>query len=181
MHSWQQDKRWADRHLPEVERIIRSIAGDIITIEVAPDDADQKRATDYVVTVQSGYIACRIRRWQNWIKHHDVTLRCRRPSGVETELSKIRAGYGRWYLYAWSTIDSKFGAWVFIDLDVLRHSGLLEQRRREIANPDGSSWFHGYSLDDLDDAHCLVHAGGEAVTLLQRHRETMRQLALFPT
>jgi len=171
MTDWQRDKRWADQHLPEIERVIRSVAADIISIDVASDLADQSFATDYIVKVAAGDVACRIRRWQHWLRFHDFTLRCWRPSGVETEFAKIRKGYGRWYLYAWAKPDLAFGAWVVVDLDKLRDSGLLDMQHPSIPNINGSSRFIALSLALLDDHGCLLYAGGAALTLLLQHRQ----------
>ena len=173
MRDWRQDKHWADKHLPEIERVIRSVAGDIISIDVASDVADQSFATDYIVRVQAGDIACRIRKWPHWIRHHDFTLRSSRPSGIETELAKIQAGFARWYLYAWAKDDLAFGAWVFVDLDRLRDSGLLDVQHRIIPNPNGSSNFIGLSLTELDDHGCLLHGGGAAAALIRKYRNRL--------
>ena len=94
MRGWESDKAWADRYLPEIERVVKLMAHKIISIEVSAPEADQFQATDYIVRADAGDIACRIRKWQYFGRFHDFTLRARRPSGISTEVSKIKDGYG---------------------------------------------------------------------------------------
>lgn len=171
--NWKQDKAWADRYWPEIERVIRQVAGEIIDVRQADDESDQKRATDYVVSVSSGDIACRIRKWQYW-RYAEVTIRSSRPGPYKTELQKIREGFGRWYLYAWAHDDGQFGAWVFVDLDKLRDSGFLERSWEEQNNHDGSSTFICIPICHLQD--CILRAGGAACTC-----ETPQMMQAKPT
>lgn len=165
--NWKRDKAWADKYLPEIKWVIRRIAGEIIDIRIADDNEDQKQATDYVVTVSSGDIGCRVRRWQYWDKYKEVTFRSSRPSGYETEVSKIKSGNSRWYLYAWVLPCGKFGAWVFLDMDVVRESGVLENRR-EISNFDRSSKFIAIPITELDKQNCILESGRIAKTFLAK-------------
>lgn len=159
--DWLDDREWADAFWPEIERVIRGVAGDIADVRLASVDEDRKSATDYIVTVSSGDIACRIRRKGKWKGFGDFTVRAWRKSGHETELAKLQRGFGRWYLYAWAE-NEHFGAWIFLDLDVLRESGLLGDDRQIIKNPDGRSGFKAYSLIELCNARCIVRSGGAA-------------------
>lgn len=159
MGRWQQDKAWADRYLPAIEQVIRQVAGNIITVTLASDEDDWHRATDYIVRVEAGDIACRVRRESYHSRFRDFTLRCSRPSGAVTELEKIKQGLARWYLYAWAREDGTFVDWVFVDLDRLRRSGLLFEPRKTIANKDGSSAFVSFSLSELRTHGCIVAQG----------------------
>lgn len=169
MPTWQVSKAWADRYWPEIERVVRSVAGDIVEVRQANDEEDQKHATDYVITVASGTIACRVRGWKHWQKWGDVTLRSSRPLGTKTELQKIREGNGRWYLYAWVKPDNTFGSWVFIDLDAVRKTDLLANNHH-IENKDRSSTFISLKLPDLDQSSCILSAGGDAIARLAMWR-----------
>ena len=165
MSDWKNDKRWADRYWPQIVSVVKEVAGDIISVREATPDEDTKRATDYVLAVDSGDIACRVRRWEYFQRFGDVTLRSSRPSGVMTEVEKLRSGWGRWYLYAWAKPSGDFGAWVFIDLDLVRASGLLGHQRQERQNRDGSSSFVSLPLAQLK--HCIVRASTEAKDRIQ--------------
>lgn len=162
--GWKADKEKADRFLPEIERVIRSIAGDIIEVKESELEKDQQCATDYVITIDSGDIACRVRKYHYWKRFADVTLRYRRPSGRKTEFEKIKAGYARWYLYAWREVswEPKFCAWIFLDLDILRKCGLLNGEQEEIWNHDHSSSFVSLSLAALWTNECIIRANDTA-------------------
>ena len=163
--GWETSKRWADKYTPEITQVMREVAGQIIEVRVATEREDQERATDYVITVSSGDIGCRVREQFYWIKYGDVTFRCSRPSEHSTETEKIKAGCGHWYLYAWTERfdPGKFCAWVFLDLDKLRKHKLLDQPRESIANIDGSSDFISISLAELWKHDCVVKASTTAM------------------
>ena len=158
--GWESSKRRVDKYRPEIERIIRSIAGDIIEFRESSPEEDQCNATDYVVTVSSGDIACRVRDQLYWFEYGDFAVRYSRPSGRMTELEKIKNGYGRWYLYAWTLrfSDNKLLAWIFVDLDKFRRSGLLDAPGSPIPSPDNSSEFVTFSLPELWQYNCIVKA-----------------------
>jgi hypothetical protein len=162
--GWESSKRRVNKYLPEIERIIRSIAGDIIEFRESTPEEDQYTATDYVVTVAGGDIACRVREQLYWFKFGDFALRYSRPSGRITEFEKIKNGYGHWYLYAWTWrfSDNKLLAWIFVDLDKLRRSGLLDVPRSPIPSPDNSSEFVTFSLPELWHHNCIIKAHGKA-------------------
>lgn len=171
---YEDSREWADGYLPEIGRVIRSypVVGSIVSIKVANDEQDRQCATDYIVTVSNGDIGCRIREWKYWKLYGDITLRYERPSGIPTEFEKILNGYGRWYLYAWAKGDG-FGAWVFIDLDKLRESGLLEEDHIPIWNKDRSSSFIYLKVDRLARHGCVVAAGGEAIKFRQQQAKPL--------
>lgn len=157
MKPWEIDDTWARGHGKEIAKIIRSLAGDILYVRAADEDEDIHKATDIVVGVKEGAIACRIRRPGYLETFGDMTIRYSRPTGTSTEFEKIKKGFGRWYLYAWTVWvgeDEKIESWVFIDLDRLRASGLLDNPE-PIYNLNGTS-FIAISLEDLENAGCIV-------------------------
>lgn len=165
MSDWGVSKCWADKYLPEVERVIRSQAHQIVTISIASSEKDCRFATDYEVKIAGGDVACRIRDWSAWLHYGDITLRYTRPSGQETEVSKIKKGHGDWYLYAWAKNHQDFGAWLMVDLAKLRSTNLLDTARIH-DNFDGSSQFISITLSDLLHSGCIAHVGGEAISRL---------------
>lgn len=154
MRPWEIDDKWTKGYGKEVAEIVRSLAGEILYIRAADEDEDIHKATDIVVGVKEGAIACRIRRPGYLKAFGDVTIRYSRPTGTPTEFEKIKEGFGRWYLYAWAGKDGRFESWVFVDLNCLRASGLLDNPE-PIPNPDGTS-FIAISLEDLEKAGCIV-------------------------
>ena len=147
------DKQWSDHFIPQVTRILQSNASKIISIEVAPPDADAERATDMTIKVVGGNVAVRVRR--DATRFRDLTIRSRRSSGRKTELEKIREGFADWYLYAW-TINGTISEWVLVDLGRVRESGLLDKPRKEIPNKDGTTFFVGIPIAELEQNSCIV-------------------------
>jgi len=126
----------------------------LLRIQIAPMADDLKRATDLVVTVEGGDIAVRIRRPS--CSYRDLTIRAWRRSGAKTEIDKIRKGFARWYLYAWSDGHYNLADWILVDLDNLRQSGLLNDERPIIYNPDRRTGFKAYTVKELAAQGCLV-------------------------
>lgn len=147
------DRKWADKHIEQVAAILRANAMHIVKIEVAPETQDAEEATDLIIEVKGGSVAVRLRRVDT--HYRDLTIRSRRPSGVPTELYKLRAGFGDWYLYGW-TNNGNIEEWILVDLNLLRGAGLLEGPRAEIPNRDGSSHFVAISLNELGLNGCLA-------------------------
>jgi len=152
--NWETDKQWADRYFTEIRKVLTELADEIIEIKIAPDQEDREQATDYIITLESGQIACRIRRPN--CRYRDLTIRAWRLSGKETELSKIRKGFGRWYLYAWTKNNKHFDAWIFIDLNTFRDSGLIYKSREIKYNPDGKTGFIHFSIQELSSFGAIL-------------------------
>lgn len=164
MAKWQgqDDKDWADQFEPELKGILLEHVGQnlgrFIELLRAPEFDDLHRATDMVIRITGGDVAVRVRRpeilWREW------TVRKSRPSGRETEVEKILAGFARWYLYCWTTVEG-LSAYVIIDLDRVRKKGILDAYEWERKpNRDGSSDFIIVPLARLNAALCIVASKG---------------------
>lgn len=125
----------AKKYLPQIERILKDNAKYIIRIVVAPQEKDIHKATDFIIQVDSGDVAVRLRNWSKWTIKREWTVRSKLDSGYETELSKLKKGYARWYLYGWVQDDVVF-SWMLIDLDIVRKEKILDMSWKEKANRD---------------------------------------------
>lgn len=141
-------------YLPQITEILKDNARYIIDVIVAPYEADTLRATDFILKVKGGDVAGRLRRPKYFNQYRDWTIRSKRISGVETELSKLKKGFARWYLYGWiknNIIDS----WMLIDLDIVRQKNLLNMPWKEKDNHDGT-WFIIIPANDLFTYGCII-------------------------
>lgn len=136
-NNWKTDKEFADKYLPQITQILKDNAKYIVNIVVAPYEDDALRATDFIIKVESGDVAGRLRRWSRFTINKEWTVRSRRDSGAETELSKLKKGFARWYLYGW-TQDNVIFSWMLIDLDVVRIKKILDMPWKEKDNYDGT-------------------------------------------
>lgn len=139
--SFAEQKFWADGHINEINRVVRKVVGRIIDIVPADPERDRRDGIDYDIKVPTGTIACRIRRADKY-SYRDLTLTSHRASGATPETDKILSGSVRWYLYAWAA-DGKFVEWMFVDLDKLRSSKLIEaalQEGNELPDGQGSKF-----------------------------------------
>lgn len=166
--TYAKDRSFADKHFIAISRAVKEVAVKILTVNVAPDQDDKERATDYIITADIGTVGCRIRRPGTWNQYKDLTIRYSRASGAETEYSKIMKGYPRWYLYGWSNGDeTRFESWAFIDMNRFRESGLLNDILPRIKhNYDGKTSFIYYDMKDLKFAGALIGFGGFMVDYL---------------
>ncbi len=161
--SWEQDKRWSDRFLPEIKRHL----GEHLIGE-PPFEEDQKRNTDLIVLrMDAVRIACRIRKFSYWPKYPDeFTLRESRPNGAETELGKVIKGWGDYIFYGFADeAEKKLHAWFLGDLKVFRGWWAKEQwagRKPGFSqqNGDGSSGFRAFARQALPPEFVVARNAG---------------------
>lgn len=150
MSAFANDFTWQEKFYPLVKSILVQNAMKIIDIKIADANADMKQATDFVVSVKGGTVAVRIRR-NVANAYRDITIRSRRPNGVETELQKIRRGFADYYLYIWTNNNNVLDWWL-VDVNKMRSSGVFDLPRKEIWNKDGSSAFIAIQRNELGSA-----------------------------
>lgn len=179
MSDFKNDKKWADTFIPQIEKVVKSVAPNLLAVTVAPDYADMRQATDYVITIAPAgeSIGCRIRTSVSFLKtFRDVTFRSSRPSGQMTEVEKIIGGYPAWYLYGWAS-GNNLDHWVFIDMDRVRWSGLVEMAmKHQIRNKDNSSQFVGVAISDLVANRCIIKQSRAFKETLAPKREAAPQI-----
>jgi hypothetical protein len=162
--SWQDDKRWSDRFIPE----IKSILGRYLISE-APAEEDRERNSDLMVFRFSNEVrvACRIRRHKYHQKfYNDFTIRCSRPTGQRTELGKLMTGWGSHFFYGFSNADeTALCDWFLGDLTELRdwaYRELIQNAGRmpghRMSNHDGSSDFWVFDRSALPAAFFVADA-----------------------
>jgi hypothetical protein len=154
---YEMDRAMADFYVPQaIDLLINKCAKHIFTIKPSNDYDDLNKATDCVFNTIGGSIAFRHRGEYAFHEYHDITLRSFRPSGVKTEVEKIREGSPRWYLYCWVK-DNKITEWVLLDLNIFRET--------IIDNPDtphkktnyDENKFHAYGIIQLYKAGCITN------------------------
>lgn len=146
--SWEDDKRWSDKFLHQMKGLIGQAL-----ICAAPDVEDRERNTDLIVLkLDSVRIACRVRRHKYLPYSSQFTLRAGRPSGNETELSKVITGWGNYLFYGFANEqETAIEQWFLGDLSRFRiwHSRKLAYNKGnppgiKKANGDSSSWFYAF-------------------------------------
>jgi hypothetical protein len=150
--NFQKNWDWQLQFFDDVKKILKNQAMFIVSIEVAPPAEDLERCTDIRMKVESGDVAVRIRR--DDCKFRDITIRSYNRN-YDTELNKIKKGYGSYYLYCW-TIDDCISEWVLIDLNILRNSGLLNEKRQTIMNTDKKTGFVVFTIAELEKNKAVV-------------------------
>lgn len=158
INSYRNNRSWAEQYTDQVVEILRRNLLHLVAIELADDESDMRRATDMMVCVVGGSVCVRIRRPGYYDRFRDWTIRAVLPSGVPTEIDKLRAGYGDWYLYCWTGLDGRIVDWWLINLEVVRCSGLLLIPRPITFNRDGIG-FISISREELVQAGALVDVG----------------------
>lgn len=163
MEGWEESKRRADRHTPEVA----AICGVLFVCEPVNVEEDWLRNTDLVVlSMDRVRIGVRIRGHEYLARYpEEFTIRAARPkSGNDTELTKILRGWGDYLFYGfanehdtglafWRVVNLReFALWYNRQLFMLpagKAPGILKP------NKDGSSEFYAFS------AQGLTYASGE--------------------
>jgi hypothetical protein len=133
MNDWIQEKRWSDRFLPEIKRIL----GEHLIAE-PPVEEDAQRNTDLIaMRLEAIRIACRIRRHKYLAQYgSQFTFRSGVPSGVKTELTKIIEGWGDYFFYGFSNkTETALEQWILCDLKAFRVYFTRELVRRKGVMP----------------------------------------------
>lgn len=143
---WEDLKKWSDKFLPEIKRILGE---HLITESLEVDDAT--RNTDLIVLkLEPMRIACRIRKYK-YLKRYgnEITIRSSVPSGNKTELEKIKEGFGDWFFYGFADpTETCLCQWLIGDLNVLReHIDKCQMQTKN--NFDGSSSFVAIKHKDI--------------------------------
>ncbi|MDE9449996.1 hypothetical protein J3R80_05880 [Aliiroseovarius sp. Z3] len=147
MNCYGVNRRWSDRFLPEIKRIV---GGHLL--REAPDLLDMREATDLLLfDARDTRIAARVRRHGYADRYpHQFTIRAESAYGGETELSKIVNGKGDWMFYGHANAaGTGLDAWWLLDLNAFR-AGLIRQATNgcrilsgDKRNADGTAfkWF----------------------------------------
>jgi len=150
--TYADQREWADRFIPEAQRVITTVLSRIVDVQVAPEHEDNLRATDLLID--------NVRNWGFRVRRpdcpfRDFTVRAVINSGRRTELAKIMAGHGDQYLYAWtseaSDANRRFSEWAVIDLDSFRdrYDVLAPLAKRERNHGAKDSDFDAWSIGAL--------------------------------
>ena len=154
MMKWHDDKRWSDRFLLEIKRIL----GEHLISEPSIEE-DAERNTDLIVLkLDAVRIACRVRKYEYMAKYGDeFTIREGRPSGAKTEMTKIIEGWGNYFFYGFSNAsETRLAQWIlgdlnafrlFINRSLARNKGVMPGQQNH--NGDGSSWFRGFKYAQI--------------------------------
>jgi len=161
--NFKEQWNWQLNYVDNIKDIIKSLLPKIVNVKVAEPDDDLNRATDYKIKINSGDIAVRIRRDTNF---RDITIRAFN-NGHKTELDKIREGYCDWYLYIW-TQNNRIVEWIFLDVNLMRASGLFNNDRKVTMNKDNCTGFIIYTIYELSNINGAIVANykGEDYALL---------------
>jgi len=113
------EKDWSLEHKFESE-IKNILADQFITKNI---EADLEQATDFAIyTVEPFKVAVRLRRYDYFPSfNHQFTVRWTRPSGVKTEIHKIRDGQVDYFLYGFiNNTETQIIQYFIGDLTVFR-------------------------------------------------------------
>lgn len=158
MSSYTADRQWSDVMIPQIKQIVGPYL-----LEPASFDLDAKQATDLMVfSARDMRIAARVRRPGYADRYpFEFTIRCKRDSGAETELSKVVNGWGDWLFYGHADKANWICRWWLIDLDSFR-AALIRSAMNgvpikvsDMSNGDGT-YFKAFDIRSFPDFPPLV-------------------------
>lgn len=154
--SFEKQFAWQNQFVNQVATILKENAMYLVDVKIAPIEDDLKRCTDMIIEIVGGSVAVRLRN-ETYKKFKDFTIRSIVPSGYETEIDKLKNGFGDYYLYGWLNSSFIIDEWILVDLGKFRLSGLLDDSdRRNIPNKDGTK-FKAYTLNELSINKCILN------------------------
>ncbi len=145
MATYSTDRSWSDKMIPQIKEIVGPYL-----LDITPDEIDTKQAADLMILgARDMRIAARVRRLGYAERYpYEFTLRSRRDSGAETELSKVINGLGDWMFYGHADNADKIGLWWLINLCAFRAALIRDAksiRFKKQDNGDGT-YFVAYDL-----------------------------------
>ncbi len=150
MPSYNKDRRWSDRFIPEIKRIVGPYL-----LEESSFEVDTQQASDLVVMRANGLtVACRVRRPEYYRYRYDFTIRSMRDSGAETEQVKIYKGWADWMFYGHAVpecdaVESPgFRGWMLLNLNSYRFQMIAYREKiakEHKGNRDGT-YFNVYDI-----------------------------------
>jgi hypothetical protein len=152
------------------------IAKEAMRVEVAPAEDDWKRNTDFMMSTVIPLrnrvirISARVRRHQYLARYRDeFTVRLDRPSGVETEMPKIKAGWGDFTIYGFESMhgSDRLYPWFIGNIAILRDYIARDGYYKPQRNKDGSSRLAAFHLADMPLGFVLK---SEGLALWDDHR-----------
>ena len=160
MRRWDEDHAWQTRFRDHFAEIALAV----VRVEVASWEDDARRNTDMLIGVlaNGSRIMCRARTFSYRLRYpHDITIRYRRPSGVPTEMDKIRQGYGDFFAYGFEAFagSDRLHPWCLSNVALIREHLDGNGRWRHRPNHDNSSDLAVFTLEDLPAGTILASDG----------------------
>ena len=123
------------------------------------DNADKKENTDmFIFCYRKLRFALRIRPKCYSYTYGDITIRSRSQYGYETEIDKIRKGYGDYMLYCWTNSETEIDEYIIIDLDLFRQDMDKLMEKSSVSNFDGCTAFATFPIERILHHPCCVVA-----------------------
>lgn len=154
--TWEDNKKWADRFIPEIKQILGAHL-----IGQASVEEDRLHATDLIMlNMKPHRIACRIRRSEYLAKYGgEFTIRSKVESGNSTELAKIvEGGWADYLFYGFADEpELKLDSWFLGDLNLFRLwfvrqcVSTFRAPGETRTNADGLSSFRIFKISDLPE------------------------------
>lgn len=164
MNTFEEDFEWQKRFRGHFSEIAR----EAVRADVAPDEEDWKRNTDFILSTviplpnRDIRVSARVRRHEYMRRFKDeFTVRLSRPSGAETEMPKIRAGWGDFTIYGFESEpgSDRLHPWFIGNVNLLRsyigEGGYYKPHK----NKDNSSTLGAFHLADMPLGFVLKSEG----------------------
>lgn len=137
-----------DKHFPNVLKILNRYSYIFTNFREATKDEDTQQGFDAVFSFPDVKIPVRVRTYSA-VKYLDFTVRSLMTSG-DTEIDKLKKGFGDYYLYAWETQNGlSIGRYMILNLNQFRKTDVINYpARKDVDNGDGTK-FNVYCIDKL--------------------------------
>ena len=142
-----------ERIKTEIKEIIYKYPKIFIDIVIATPIEDTQYATDFIIKTSNRNIAVRVR--ESDCRYRDFTIRAKTKYDMKTEIDKLNEGYGDIYLYCWKGLSGGIKDYIILDINLLRTTSLLKEKRIIIMNSDGTG-FINIKIDKLKEFGCLL-------------------------
>ena len=145
-----------DKYFRQIQRILNKNSYLFTSFTESTPKEDKEEGFDSVFTVNQIKIPIRIRQYYYYKRFRDITIRSKSYHDKETEIHKLKKGFGDYYFYAWENeAGCNIIAYTIFDIKKFVKSGLIDNECSENRNNDGTM-FKSYSLEKLIKNDVLI-------------------------
>lgn len=159
MTYWKENHKWIDKYRDQITSTLsRDLSSKVVAVIDVAVDEGVNYSTDRIFEMEGGKkVITRLRKIE-YMKYLEWTIVASRPSGVKTELSKLRDGFGDFYFYGYVN-DTDVVKYFLFDLNLVRKKGILEWNFKERTNRKDGSSFVVVPFNMLQKCGALIREG----------------------
>lgn len=140
-------------HFNTIRKILNKYSYLFTRFEEATIEQDTMEGFDVIFSFPDVKIPIRIRDFK-YQSYMDFTIRSRSFYGMETEIHKLKKGFGDFYFYSWLSERNRIEKYIIVNLDRFRN--VIDSPKAEKKYNKDNTEFMSYPMDLLIKSDSLI-------------------------